>query len=251
MKIIDVKQGTPEWVRARLGIPTVSRFKNIITPAYLKPCEGKTKNGYMAELLVEWLFGQPYKPERGDSSGFMARGKDMEQEAVDWYQLDRNIEVQRVGFIALDDGSAGCSPDFLVGDDGGGEIKCLGAKAHVMALLGLQVDDYRLQVQGNLWISERHWWDRIFYHPTLPSIVQRVERDEDVIQKLADGVEEFNADLEAAKAQLLDMGCTRVVPSEPEKICMFPCGDNWCLETHDLVQVGNGWLCKEHAEMAA
>jgi hypothetical protein len=32
MIILDLEQGTPEWLQARLGIPTASNFGNIITP---------------------------------------------------------------------------------------------------------------------------------------------------------------------------------------------------------------------------
>ena len=36
MKIVDVEQGSHEWLIARLGKPTASRFDKIITPGTRK-----------------------------------------------------------------------------------------------------------------------------------------------------------------------------------------------------------------------
>ena len=49
----------------------------------------------------------------------------VEAEAADWYEFDRNVTTQRVGFITDDDHTMGCSPDRLVGDNGLLEIKAL------------------------------------------------------------------------------------------------------------------------------
>jgi hypothetical protein len=53
----------------------------------------------------------------------MERGLIVEGEAVDWYEFDQDVTVQRVGFITDNDHTVGCSPDRLVGDDGLLEIE--------------------------------------------------------------------------------------------------------------------------------
>jgi hypothetical protein len=44
------------------------------------------------------------------------------------------------------------------------------------------------QIQGGLWVTGRKWWDFISYHPDFPEdlriYIQRVERDEEYIQRL-------------------------------------------------------------------
>jgi hypothetical protein len=72
----------------------------------------------------------------------------------------------------------GCSPDGLVGSDGGVEVKCLKASNHIGAILyhqkhGRCPPDYIQQVQGSLMITGRKFWDTVFYHPDLPLLVIR------------------------------------------------------------------------------
>ena len=58
----------------------------------------------------------------------MERGQSMEVEARDAYEFTHDVTVKRGGFITDDNGHYGCSPDFLVDEDGCGEIKCLMGK---------------------------------------------------------------------------------------------------------------------------
>ena len=67
MKIETFEQGTVEWMLSRIGRPTCSRYDQICTPKTLKPA--KTK--YRAELLAEYLLGQPVE---WGSSGYTERG---------------------------------------------------------------------------------------------------------------------------------------------------------------------------------
>jgi len=53
MHIINLEQGSDEWLKARLGKPTASRFGDIITPD--KGDKSKTYTTYLYELLGELL----------------------------------------------------------------------------------------------------------------------------------------------------------------------------------------------------
>jgi len=210
----DVEQGSVAWVNLRLGRPTASQAHRIITPRTMKP--GAAQDKYLAELVAEWALGHSVTD---DTSPFMDRGAGMEEEAVAWYELRHNCDVDRVGFITLDDGSAGASPDGFVGDDGGLEIKVPAAHTHVAYLLDPLSDDYRAQIQMNLLISERAYWDRLSYHPTLPKALTRFLRDEPFIKTLRAALTDFTARLAAAKEQLLALGCVPVEPATgPAKI---------------------------------
>lgn len=198
---LDVEQGSLEWLEARLTIPTASEFDRIITPKTLKL--SASSEAYRHELLAEWLLGEPLVS--GDS-GFMMRGTAMEDEARAWYEMQRDVDVDRVGFLLRDEQDAGCSPDSLVGEDGGLEIKCPSAAVHVGYLLGSVADAYRCQVQGCLWITGRQWWDVLSYHPTLPKALVRVERDEVFIEALAKLHGQFWAYIQEGRDALLKRG---------------------------------------------
>jgi hypothetical protein len=117
MQIIDCEQGSPEWFTARMGIPTASEFKTIL--AVKKEAREKiTRQAYMRKLAGEVLTGLPMESY---SNGDMQRGKDMEDEARDLYALLTDVDPMRVGFII--NHGAGCSPDSLIGETGGLEIK--------------------------------------------------------------------------------------------------------------------------------
>lgn len=203
---LDCAQGSQEWIDARLGIPTASAFSRLITPKTRKPSAGAQK--YMHELLAEWLTG--YSMDDATSS-FMERGRDMEIDAVQYYELLNDVDTEEVGFCLSDDGKYGASPDRLVGDDGGLEIKCLSAPNHIAALLTLgkspEKNDYYAQVQGSLWVTGRQWWDFICYHPSIQSVVVRYERDTEFIAQLAKIVDEFTDRLEVEKRHLISIGC--------------------------------------------
>lgn len=199
---VDVEQGSPEWLAARLGIPTASQFRRIMTSKTMKP--SSSSEGYLHELLAEWLIREPLDDQK---SQFMERGSELELNAVKYYEFQQEVDTETVGFCLRDDRLVGCSPDRLIGDDGGLEIKCPSAKIHVAYLLnGSLSDEYRLQVQGNLWITGRQWWDIMSYNPVLPPALIRCERDDEFISILSGLVDAFVSRLQAARLTLADRG---------------------------------------------
>ena len=203
MIVHPCEQGTPEWQLVRIGIPTASRFDVLITAKKLEPADGAGMRTYLCEKLAERLLGKPI--ETG-SSGYMVRGSAMESQAREWYQFTRDVEVTQAGFVALDDGSAGGSPDGYVGDDGIIEIKTYSVTHHIAALLEHETG-HAAQCQGLLWLTDRKWVDLVFYSPCLPPIVQRVERDDRYIAKLDVAVQAFTERLEESMTKLVRMGC--------------------------------------------
>ena len=206
----DVKQGSQEWLDLRLGIPTASQFHRIITPKTMKP--SSSIDDYIHELIAEWATGGPLD-EDANTSLFMDRGKLLEADAVAWYEFEHDTTVDRVGFCTTDDGRVGCSPDGLIGDVGGLEIKCPGLKNHIAYLLGDPAEKYKCQIQGGLWVCEREWWATLSYNPELPNKFVTVDRDEKFITALAACVAEFLDRLEAAKEEMRKLG---VIPAGGE-----------------------------------
>lgn len=216
MKIIDCEQGSPQWTAIKLGIPSASNFDRVLTPKTRKLSAGAA--GYRDELNAEWWLGMPWNPQASD---FMQRGVGMEGEAAQYYHAATGIKPVQVGFITRDDGMVGCSPDRLVGEEGLLEIKCLGAKEHVAAILG-RADEYVCQVQGQLAIvtlsekdpTPRLWCDRLYYHPRFPLIV-RVNRDEEFIGALSAALDGFVRDLLADREILKAAGLAPTPPVVP------------------------------------
>jgi hypothetical protein len=115
----------------------------------------------------------------------MERGLIVEAEAADWYEFDRDVTVQRVGFITDDNHTVGCSPDRLVGGGGLLEIKAPLPHTQVEYWLSGEVNErFRPQLQGQLYVSQHSWVDILSWHDVLPKVVIRVEADEQFIEAL-------------------------------------------------------------------
>jgi len=179
MRIIDAEQGTDEWLMARLGCPSGSGFSKLITSSGK---ESTSRAGYVNGLIAEKVTGQI--PE-GFDNYWMARGRELEPDAKAYFEFERRCTVQEVGFCKHDEYECGISPDGLIDSDGGLEIKCPADATQVKYFrAGVLPNEYKAQVQGCLWITKRKWWDFLSYHPSLPPLLIRVERDEDFIKEL-------------------------------------------------------------------
>ncbi len=209
MITIDCQLGSPEWLTARLGLPTASQFGRIVTPKTLKPSASAI--GYRHELCAEWLIGEPIDPVAND---WMDRGTELEPQAVKYYEAQRDIDTIEVGLCLTDDRTAGCSPDRLIGDDGGLEIKCPSAKVHVGYLMTGVDRDHMAQVQGCLWVTGRRWWDVMSFNPAMPPSIVRVERDPKYMDALDGAMAAFVEKLAEMRDKLTAMGCT---PKPPKK----------------------------------
>lgn len=163
MKVYDtLEQGSPEWFAVRLGKITASVFKD------LKPTtrgKGKTRKNKILDIVAETVSGTPIDvPQTRD----MERGTFLEPYARETFSRVTGLEVNEVGFILADDERIGCSPDGLIGDDTGIEIKCPRPRQHVRNVQEDGLDDYRLQAQGCMWVSGRRFWYLVSYCPHVP-----------------------------------------------------------------------------------
>lgn len=190
IQIIDCVQGTPEWLACRAGIPTASEFHTVMA----KGRDGGasvTRRKYLHSLAGEIITGEPMESY---SNGHMDRGKAMEDEARETYAFIHDADIRRVGFIR--NGQKGGSPDSLIGETGGLEIKTALPHIQIDRLIKDELpSEHKCQVQGNLWIAEREFWDFVSYWPRLPLFVKRVYRDEAFIKQLSDAVDAFNEEL--------------------------------------------------------
>ncbi len=219
--IHDVKQGSDEWHALRLGIPTASNFKKIVTAVKCEPSESRHK--LLADLITERYSGQP---KDHFTSAAMERGHGMEAEAVAHYEAKRRIDSVKVGFVTNASRTIGVSPDRFLGDDELLEVKCPDAETHMEYLLasidkikGKSVaQKYKPQVQGQLWLAPgmRKKCVTLSYCPGYPPAILEAERDDKYIELLATEVSLFSADLERMWADLCQ-AYPQYNPQRPDK----------------------------------
>ena len=204
IEIFNCEQNSPAWHLARKGIATASAFGDVLAKG-----EGKTRRTYLLKLAGEIITGQPMECI---VSRDMERGHAMEAEARDLYTLKTDAQLAQVGFVR--NGRVGCSPDSLIGDDGGLEIKTKFPHLLIDVILKDEFPaEHKAQVQGALWVTGRQWWDVAIYWPGLPLFVKRAHRDEAYIQQMATEVERFNADLDGVVSELRRRELAEALPN--------------------------------------
>jgi hypothetical protein len=106
-------------------------------------------------------------------------------------------EIKQVGLIYKDNTrSCHCSPDGLIGNSEGFEVKNPLSKTHVKYLLsGKLPTEYFCQVQFSLYVSEREVWWFMSHYPGLKPLMVKVERDEKWIEKCGKELNAFNQEL--------------------------------------------------------
>ncbi len=199
MKITSDTQGSEAWFASRCGVVTASECDAIVTPTW-QPTKGQGRQTYLltkvaeAEMGVRRLAGGSWSTEQGQVK---------EGSAAGWYEFTQNATVRHVGFCLSDDGRTGCSPDGLVGEDGGLEVKSPEAHTHLGYLLDGGVPrQYLPQVHFSLYVTGRKWWHFLSYHPFLPKLLVRVERDETIIAAIDAALKPFLSDYDAAVARV-------------------------------------------------
>ncbi len=195
-KVFAFPQGSREWLNARKGLPTASRFSQIITPGRGDPSTSQEK--LINELIAESLL--PLENENAYVSEDMQNGMKLEAESRCCYELGyAEGPVTEVGFVLSDCSRYGGSPDALVGETGGVELKNPSAIVHVGYIrANVLPSEYKCQVHGYMTVTKRDHWDFFSYHRGLPPFRLRVERDA-FTEKLAAELENFCAKYNAAR----------------------------------------------------
>lgn len=199
MKIHDVSQRTLDWARLHIGIPTASGLDNLITPLW-EIRKGEMPKSYLYLKLAEAWRDEPVI----DLSTFsIEQGEIVETEARPFFELETNQKVREVGFITTDDGQVGCSPDGLIGADNGLEIKCPSAQVHVKYLISGELPkEYAAQVHGSMFVTGFPRWTFLSYRRNFPPLIIEVQRDEAIISKIGEAVNQFTENFKAAKLKL-------------------------------------------------
>lgn len=194
---IDLIQGSPEWIAARVGSLGASRVHEAV--ARIKSGWGASRANLMAELIAERLTGAPAEKF---TNAAMAWGTETEPQARDAYCFRADVDVTEVGLIRHPEfAGTHASPDGFVGADGLLEIKCPATATHLDTLLGeATADKYVKQVHWQMECTGRIWCDLASFDPRLPEEmrlhVTRIHRNGALIDTLRNEVAQFLKELD-------------------------------------------------------
>ena len=103
----------------------------------------------------------------------MERGKVLEPEAFEYFAFHTDMEPTKCGLVYRGESRmVACSPDGLVTDEAGLELKCPSAHKHLMYLArGVCPSEYWPQVQGSMYVTGRKLWWFMSHFPNLPPFI--------------------------------------------------------------------------------
>ena len=196
------EQGSEAWKAERAGRWTASRFAGLIAADKKTGKPLKSRADAIWNCVVERMTGQP-----ADSAGGFALqwGTEVEPAAREAFELETGKVVQQAGFMVHPQYSfAGASPDGLIGDDEGLELKSpYSSSVHLSRFIEGVPSEYLIQIHGCMWVTGRAWWDFVSYDPRQQEKFRilkiRVNRDEEFIRKLEAAV--LDAELAAQELQ--------------------------------------------------
>ena len=197
-------QGSQEWLDARRGVITASRFKD--ARERLKSGEpGAKAKGYAFDVARERVGGTVPATFQNAAMRFGT-----EQEPFARMELEARTGqlVMEAGFAVTPDGAFGVSVDGLVGADGIIEIKTMVSSDTLFtAVVDGDISAYRDQIVGALWLTGRKWCDLVLWAPDLAGIgrdmtVIRIERDEAEIEALSADLTAFWRRVQSLEAKL-------------------------------------------------
>lgn len=220
----NIDQGSADWFRIRMGIPTASCFDQIMTPKTRKL--SASWKMYACRLIAERLLNQPMESVEGQK--WMERGKELEPEAIQRYEAVHDVETTAITFIKTDDGTMGFSPDRVEFAPSGlaimaaashefdasssdlkrlVEVKCPSLPIWLKYQMFGRGTEYECQLQGQMWCSETG--EDVFYgyYPASPKQIKIVTpRDEGFIKDLAAVMREFQDNLHEYHMLALSLG---------------------------------------------
>ncbi|MAS09942.1 lambda exonuclease family protein [Salinisphaera sp.] len=175
------EQRSDIWFGQRLAALTGSQMKRALS-------KGKDARANLVNELVAEALTSNINPS--GSAPATEWGKHYEPIAIGEYEFSTGNTVDEAGLLYHPYSAyIAASPDGLIGDDGGCEVKCpYSSKEHVNALrFGVPKEHYP-QIMGALMVTRRQWWDFISYDPRMrPGLrlhVYRVEADASYIDTL-------------------------------------------------------------------
>lgn len=193
-------QGSEEWLAARKGVITASRFRD---------ARDKLKGGAMSKAAMTYAMDVARERCGGAAapvfvSSAMRTGTEQEPIARMAYEDRTGLIVQEVGFAYTEDRLFGGSVDGLIEYDGLWECKAMVSSDTLFtAMVDGDVSAYVDQCQGGMWLLGRKWCDLSLWCPDLGHLhTIRINRDDDYIAAMETELLAFNGLVEKYAAAL-------------------------------------------------
>lgn len=207
-----IEQKSEEWFAQRKGRITASMVgailghspymnRNSAMRAMVRDREGLPRE-FAGNVATEW-------------------GNANEEGAIFEYEMETTHETEKVGFIAYEDW-AGCSPDRLIGKDGGLEVKCpFSIRNDVKPVFKTwaEQEHYTDQVQFSLFVTGRKWWHAWQWTP-YGSKLETIYPDPDWVLDNIPRLRQFHAEFLAEDAEE-HAEAPRVVVDTPDAVRML------------------------------
>ena len=203
----EVPQLSEEWFELRRGIPTASRFADVMASSD----EAKMRTKYLYRLAGELVSGETAETFRNEA---MDRGVMMEPAARAYYERTHLVDVERVGFVkrtvrplvlGAKEFVIGASPDGLIGKRKALEIKTMRPEL-LMAQKqrGAPPPEHRAQCQGTMLVADLDEVDLLLFYDGRKgpmALKFTMTRDDVYIAKLRDALDAFSYELRQLVAQ--------------------------------------------------
>lgn len=199
LSVQNASQGTEEWFKVKLGVISASNASKVVAKK-----DSETRLTYMSELVAQVCTGLMEEI----NSKYMDWGNQHEDAARSSYEFSEGVNIVQVPFVFKDDSyREGCSPDGLVSETKGAEIKCPFNSVHFIKFLAEDKikPEYVWQYQYTLRVMGADEWDFVQYDPRMkknPLKVLTVKRDP-VKQEIFDElIPAFISDMDAMLAKI-------------------------------------------------
>ena len=196
----ELIQGSPEWFSARLGKLTASRLGDLMKVT--KYGESTYKTRLRMELAIERITGKSASSVVMNQA--MRDGVEREPDARKLFEAVTGKEVALCGsFDHPEIVNTAASPDGLLREeDAILEIKCPTPVTHAKNLMAETMpSNYVYQVQWQIACTESTHGYFASYHPDFPKELRlkvvKVERDDEVISKIAEAVKKMDIEIES------------------------------------------------------
>lgn len=151
-------QRSPEWFEIRKGKFTGTSFTTVANG------QKATRETICLKKASEIITGK--YSEKDFKSASMQRGVELEPDAIFYFELETGLKIDQVGFCEFNK-YAGVSPDGLIGDYAGCEVKCPDDHTHLSYLL-YGCNKYKWQIQSSLFVTDREVWYFVSYNANFP-----------------------------------------------------------------------------------
>lgn len=167
-KTYTYEQRSQDWFKVKEGKISSSGCDRIMKKRGL----GVGGETYCMEITAS-ILQQHFNPTYVSAS--MQQGIEREPIAKEIYEEEKMMKVKEAGFIVfytdhpdlkILNGFLGVSPDGLIGEEGGLEVKCPEPNQHTSNLTQeVCHDKYYDQIQMCLFVTGRKWWDLLTFNP--------------------------------------------------------------------------------------